>query len=187
MTKAQHNWKISSSSLRMLLRHYQWSNREFSSIEQFQWIEMNLGVQTYYLYNTRSRCILASVRLVNNSYYIRYRKHSRYAGILSSWAERLAKNNSDTRIVASNRLSRWERRVNRNSGHPASRYSELYGYIYRLYSRGNLPLPSHLTDKLNPNSPAITNPSIGAQNELNRRIQYSGLDRVTMSTWYQLP
>lgn len=147
MTKQQLQWKLSSSSLRMILRHWRYNNPEFRAVEQFQWINLNLGGERMYLYNVRSGYVLASVRyMAANKFYVRYHKHSRYSGILATWAKSLPGENT---VVASNRLSRWERRVNRGRSAGNHRRTALIGvYVNRMCVAKGGVLPPELRDNL---------------------------------------
>lgn len=113
----KHKWRLSSSNLRICLKTFRARGMNRSlKIAQFEWVELQ---GSWYLYNSRSKLILATLRRTDAALFIRYRVKSRYRPIIEKWAKMLV-TNQPVVALASHQVGRWERRVrylrNRDSG-----------------------------------------------------------------------
>lgn len=115
----RHRWELSSSNLRICLKLFQAHRfRSSETVGQFQWVQF---LNTFYLYNTRSEIILATLKYTQNStFFIRYRVKSRYREIVQRWAEGLTVEGMRVVAIPSPHISRWERRMRYSRNHDNS-------------------------------------------------------------------
>jgi hypothetical protein len=115
----KRKYQLSASNLRLCLGLFSRNGLVNQvGVAQFQWIYM---LDAFYLYNTRSQLILATLKHPTNPdqvTYIRFRKKSRYRNIIEEWAKTCTP--KPVISMPSSHVGRWERRI---------RYS-LLGYTY---------------------------------------------------------
>jgi hypothetical protein len=115
----KRKYQLSASNLRLCLGLFSRNGLVNQvGVAQFQWIYM---LDAFYLYNTRSQLILATLKHPTNPdqvTYIRFRKKSRYRNIIEEWAKTCTP--KPVISMPSSHVGRWERRI---------RYS-LLGYVY---------------------------------------------------------
>jgi hypothetical protein len=115
----KRKYQLSASNLRLCLGLFSRNGLVNQvGVAQFQWIYM---LDAFYLYNTRSQLILATLKHPTNPdqvTYIRFRKKSRYRNIIEEWA--MTWTPKPVISMPSSHVGRWERRIRYN----------LLGYTY---------------------------------------------------------
>lgn len=151
----RHKWELSASNLRICIKLF--SARGFSRplrVAQFQWITLQ---DTWYLYNTRSKLILASVRRSGSHFFIRYRTKTRYRSILEKWGQEVATVIPTAVVLPSDQVGRWERRMRYLQNHDrGSRDTALVAYTSEVL---NIPDEVALYDGLTEARPPRRRPA----------------------------
>lgn len=111
MTRKQ--WRTSSSSIRIMLK-YLYSSQPIRSIEQFRLVRWR---DTYYLWNSQANNIIMTTLETPTSLLIRYRESSYYSSCTANvkqWCPEVF-NSKKSVVLPSMNLSRWSRRINRET------------------------------------------------------------------------